>query len=116
MRIVYTILLSAFFFIIVSIMCAALFLPHQLHAETEPAKDTPVETSIQSTIPVDPVITRINVTGLKRSKNSLVEHLCGIRPGDRLSEFNPVACKNRMMKSGLFSEVTIDTVISEDHA
>ncbi len=116
MRIIYTILLSTFFFIAVSIMCAGLFLPHQLYAETEPGKNTPVETSIQSTIPVDPIITRIEVTGLKRSKDSLIKHLCGIQPGDRLSEFNPVACKNSMMKSGLFSEVTIDTVISENSA
>ena len=70
----------------------------------------------EASVSSSPVITKIEVTGLKRSRDALIEHICGVQPGDSLSEFNPAACKNRMMKTGLFSKVTITTAVIENHA
>jgi hypothetical protein len=64
----------------------------------------------------DAVVAKVQYLGNARTKDRAMAELTGLAAGQRLSEVDPDAVSQRILKSGLFSEVELDCEMDADAA
>jgi outer membrane protein assembly factor BamA len=64
----------------------------------------------------DALVSRVSYEGAKRTRASALQELTGLKVGMRLSEIDPEAIKQSVLKSGIFSAIELSAVIEEGQA
>jgi len=64
----------------------------------------------------DAVVARVDYLGNERTRDRALSELTGLAPGQRLSDIDPDAIAQRVLKSGLFSEVELSCELDGEDA
>ena len=64
----------------------------------------------------DLLVSRVAYEGNKRTKDSVIDEIVGIRPGMRVSDLDPEVARQDLLKAGIFSDASLTAEVEDSGA